>query len=121
MSHNDDESIKKEIPDLPSERFAAEWREEESALYRLFSAAASRCFRFFWHLRRGDAFSRRRILNLNSFLKRLLKSLMHVLMVWENRNVFPAEYVKGLRGALFAEQRKHLEMCIEVSVIYFLL
>jgi len=45
--------------------------------------------------------------------ERLLKSLMHVLMVWENRNVFPAEYVKGLRGALFAEQRKHLEMCIE--------
>jgi len=45
--------------------------------------------------------------------ERLLKSLMHVLMVWENRNVFNAEYVKGLRNALFAEQRKHLEMCIE--------
>lgn len=45
--------------------------------------------------------------------ERLLKSLMHVLMVWENRNVFPAEYVKGLRGALFAEQRKQMELCIE--------
>ena len=41
---------------------------------------------------------------------------MHVLMVWENRNVFNAEYVKGLRNALFAEQRKHLEMCIEVDL-----
>ena len=44
---------------------------------------------------------------------------MHVLMVWENRNVFPGEYVKGLRGALFAEQRKHLDLCIEVNKVIF--
>merc|ERR1711939_448283 len=41
--------------------------------------------------------------------ERLLKSLMNVLQVWENRNVFQAEYIKGLRNALFAEQRKHLD------------
>jgi len=46
---------------------------------------------------------------------------MHVLMVWENRNVFPAEYVKGLRGALFAEQRKQMELCIEVRFFKFVI
>lgn len=45
--------------------------------------------------------------------QRLLKSLMHVLLVWENRLVFTAEYVKGLRGVLFAEQRRQLETCLE--------
>ena len=48
--------------------------------------------------------------------KRLLKTLMNVLLVWENRNVFAPEYVKALRGALFAEQRKQLQQCIEVSI-----
>ena len=47
--------------------------------------------------------------------QRLLKSLMNVLLVWETRNIFPTEYVKALRNALFAEQRKHLEQCIQVS------
>merc|ERR1711990_825223 len=45
--------------------------------------------------------------------QRLLKTLMNVLLVWESRNVFPTEYVKALRNALFAEQRKHLEQCIQ--------
>lgn len=39
---------------------------------------------------------------------------MNVLAVWENRTVFTEEYVKGLRGVLFAEQRRQLENCIEV-------
>ena len=47
--------------------------------------------------------------------QRLLKSLMNVLLVWETRNIFPTEYVKALRNALFAEQRKHLEQCIQVN------
>lgn len=46
--------------------------------------------------------------------KRLLKSLMNVLAVWESRTVFTEEYVKGLRGVLFAEQRRQFENCIEV-------
>jgi len=45
--------------------------------------------------------------------QRLLKSLMNVLLVWETRAIFPIEYVKALRNALFAEQRKHLEQCIQ--------
>ena len=39
---------------------------------------------------------------------------MNVLTVWETRNVFGSEYVNALRGALFAEQRKQLEQCIQV-------
>lgn len=45
--------------------------------------------------------------------QRLLKTLMNVLLVWESRNVFAPEYVKALRGALFAEQRKQLQQCIQ--------
>ena len=39
---------------------------------------------------------------------------MNVLAVWESRTVFTEEYVKGLRGVLFAEQRRQFENCIEV-------
>merc|ERR1711990_441546 len=46
--------------------------------------------------------------------QKLLKTLMNVLTVWETRNVFGSEYVNALRGALFAEQRKQLEQCIQV-------
>jgi regulator of Ty1 transposition protein 103 len=45
--------------------------------------------------------------------QRLLKSLMNVLAVWESRTVFTEEYVKGLRGVLFAEQRRQFENCVE--------
>merc|ERR1711953_293062 len=45
--------------------------------------------------------------------QKLLKTLMNVLTVWETRNVFGSEYVNALRGALFAEQRKQLEQCIQ--------
>ena len=41
---------------------------------------------------------------------------MNVLTVWETRNVFGSEYVNALRGALFAEQRKQLEQCIQVII-----
>ena len=47
--------------------------------------------------------------------QRLLKSLMNVLAVWESRTVFTEEYVKGLRGVLFAEQRRQFENCVEVK------
>ena len=43
---------------------------------------------------------------------------MNVLTVWETRNVFGSEYVNALRGALFAEQRKQLEQCIQVKLFY---